>query len=147
MASNEGLSSSKIREKKGSSPNPVVAHTQPNQPTPFGSMPKLPGDDDKVDWVRITIEVKAYFKRFVGYVKVLLEPLPDDPDERAAHAESMGQAFNTVYSLLVEMCGPNETAMRQVFDHALVGVDQYPSTLRNILEVSDSFRLDKINIA
>ena len=87
MASNEGLSSSKIREKKGSSTNPVAAPTQPNQPTPFGSMPKLPGDDDKVDWVRMTIEVKAYFKRFVGYVKVLLEPQPDDPDERAVHAE------------------------------------------------------------
>ena len=93
MASNEGLSSSKIREKKGSSTNPVAASTQP---TPFGSMPKLPGDDDKVDWVRTTIEVKAYFKRFVGYVKVLLEPQPDDPDDRVAHAESMGQAFNTL---------------------------------------------------
>ena len=136
MASNEGLSSSKVRDKKSSSSNPaVVQATQPNQPTPFGSMPKLPGDDGKVDWVRTTIEVKAYFKRFVGYVKVLLEPQPDDPDERAPHAESMGQAFNTVYSLLVEMCGPNETAMRQVFDHALVDVDQYPSTLWNMLEV------------
>ena len=88
--------------------------TAPTQPTPFGFMPKLPGEDDKVDWVRTTIEVKAYLKRFVGYVKVLLEPQPDDPNERSAHAESMGQAFNTVYSLLVEMCGPNETAMRQV---------------------------------
>ena len=143
MASNEGLSSSKIREKKGSSSNPAVA--QATQPTPFGSMPKLPGDDDKVDWVRTTIEVKAYFKRFVGYVKVLLEPQPDDPDERAAHAESMGQAFNTVYSLLVEMCGPNETAMRQVFDHALVDVDPYPSTLWNMLEVRfTQARLEKL---
>ena len=84
MASNEGLSSSKIRVKKGSFTNPVAA---PTQPTPFWSMPKLPEDDDKVDWVRMTIEVKAYFKRFVGYVKVLLEPQPDDPDERAAHVE------------------------------------------------------------
>ena len=112
MASNEGLSSSKGSDKKRStSSNPVTA---PTQPTPFGCMPKLPGEDDKVDWVRTTIEVKAYLKRFVGYVKVLLEPQPDDPNERSAHAESMGQAFNTVYSLLVEMCGPNETAMRQV---------------------------------
>ena len=60
----------------------------------------------------MTIEVKAYLKRFVGYVKVLLEPQPVDPNERAAHAESMGQAFNTVYSLLVEMCGPDETSVR-----------------------------------
>ena len=109
--------------------------TNITHPTPFGFMPKLPGEDDKVDWVRTTIEVKAYLKRFVGYVKVLLEPQPVDPNERAAHAESMGQAFNTVYSLLVEMCGPNETAMRQVFDHALVDPDQYPSTLWGMLEV------------
>ena len=66
---------------------------------------------------------------------MLLEPPPDDQDDRAAHAESMGQAFNTVYSLLVKMCGSNETAMRQVFDHALVDPDQYPSTLWSMLEV------------
>ena len=76
---------------------------------------------------------------------MLLEPPPDDPDDRTAHIESMGQAFNTVYSLLVEMCGPNETAMRQVFDHALVDVDQYPSTLWNMLEVRfTQARLEKL---
>ena len=75
MASNEGLSSSKHIEKKGSSSNPGAG---PTQATPFSLMPKLPGDDDKVDWVRITIEVKAYFKRIVGYVKVLLEAKPDE---------------------------------------------------------------------
>ena len=66
---------------------------------------------------------------------MLFEPQPDDPDERAAHFELMGQPFNTFYSLLVEMRGPNETAMRQVFDHALVDADQYPSTLWSMLEV------------
>ena len=78
MASNEGLSSSKTKEKKGSSSNPVVA--QATQPTPFGLMPKLPADDEKVDWVRITIEVRAYFKRLGGYVKVLFETQPDNPE-------------------------------------------------------------------
>ena len=146
MVAREGLSSSKIREKKGSSSNPAVAQaTQPTQPTPFGSMPKLPADDEKVDWPRITIEVRAYFKRFVWYVKVLFEPKLDDPDERAAHVESMGQPFNTVYSLLVEMCGPNETVMRQVFEHALVDADQYPSTLWSMLEVRfTQARLEKL---
>ena len=95
MASNEGSNSSRSDKKKSSSTNPVA--TQPIQPTPFGSMPKLP---DKVDWVRSTIEVKAYFKRFVGYVKVLLEPPPDDPDGRAAHITIMNSLeflffFNT----------------------------------------------------
>ena len=84
MASNEGSSSSKGSDKKKSSTSnpPAITH-----PTPFGFMPKLPGEADKVDWVR---EVKANLKRFVGYVKVLLEPQPVDPNERAAHAESMG---------------------------------------------------------
>ena len=111
MASNEGSSSSKGSDKKKSSTSnhPAITH-----PTPFGFMPKLPGEDDKVDWVRTTIEVKAYLKRFVGFVKVLLEPQPVDPNERAAHAESMGQA----------LC-----------DHALVDPDQYPSTLWGMLEV------------
>ena len=99
MASNEGSNSSKIREKKSSS-NPAVAQaTQHTQPTPFGSMPKLPADDEKVDFFWITIEVRAYFKRFVGYVKVRFEPQPDDPDEIASYLESMGQPFNTVYWL------------------------------------------------
>ena len=67
------------------------------------------------------------------------------PDGREAHVESMGQPFNTVYSLLVEMCGPNETAMRQVFDHALVDADQYPSTLWSMLEVRfTQARLEKL---
>ena len=57
MASNEGLSSSKHKEKK-SSPNPVTG-AQVNQPVPFGSMPKLPAEDDKVDWVMTKIEVNA----------------------------------------------------------------------------------------
>ena len=99
------------------------------QPTPHGIMPKLPAEDDKVDWMRTTVEVKAYFRRFIGFVKALLELPPEDPEDRPAHIESLGQAFNTVYSLVVEMCMPNETAMRQVYDHAQVDPDQYPSTL------------------
>ena len=122
MASNEGLSSS-----KSPSSNPAVV--QATQPTPSGSIPKLPADDNKVDWTRVHVEVKAFLKRYPGFYEVLLEPQPDDPNDRTAHAEAIGQAFNTVDSLLVEMCGPNETAMRQVFDHALVDADQYPSTL------------------
>ena len=122
MVAREGLSSSKIREKKSSSSNPAVAVVQATQSTPSGSIPKLPADDDKVDWVRTTIEVRAFLKRYPGFIKVLVEPQPDDLNERTAHAESMGQPFNTVYSMLVEMCGPNETAMRQVFDHALIDV-------------------------
>ena len=115
MASNEGAnssSSSSRNKKKGSSTNPAVMAAPIPQHTPYGFMPKLPAEDEKVDWVRNTVEVKAYFKRFVGYVKVLLEPPPEDPEDRPAHIESLEQSFNTVYSLVVEMCTPNETAMR-----------------------------------
>ena len=62
MASSEGSSSSKHKEKKSSS-NPVTG-AQVNQPIPFGSMPKLPADDDKVDWVMTGIEVNAYLSRY-----------------------------------------------------------------------------------
>ena len=44
------------------------------------------------------------------------------------------------------MCTPpNETAMRQVYDHAQVDPDQYPSTLWNMLEVRfTQARIDKL---
>ena len=96
MVAREGSKSSKISDKTKLSPSipPAINH-----PTPFGSIPKLPADDDKVDWVRTTIEVRAFLKLYVGFIKVLVEPQPDDPNERTAHAESMGQPFNTVYSI------------------------------------------------
>ena len=58
MASREGLSSSKLREKKGS--YPAVTAEPVNQPIPYGSMPKLPAEDDKVDWIMTGIEVNSY---------------------------------------------------------------------------------------
>ena len=120
MASSEGLSSSKIREKKGSSPNPAVAVAQVNQPIPGVSMPKLQAEDDKVDWVMTAIEVNAFLSRnLVSYIKALEEIPSDDPDERAAQIKALGQVHRTVYSLLVEMCGPNKTAMLQVRAHAI----------------------------
>ena len=142
MASNEGSKSSKGSDKtKSSSSNPPAI----NHPTPFGSIPKLPADDDKADWVRTTIEVKAFLKGYVGFIKVLIEPQPDDPNENRAYAEAMGQPFNSVYSMLVEMCGPNETAMRQVYEHASGDVDHYPSILWGMLEVRfTQARLEKI---
>ena len=90
MASNEGLSSSKIREKKGSSSNPAVTAAPVNQPTPYGSMPKLPPKDESVDWVITGIEVNAYLSRYpASYVKALEEL---QADERAAQVEALGQA-------------------------------------------------------
>ena len=90
MASNEGLISSKIREKKESSPNPAVTTVPVNQPTPYGSMPKLPAEDENVEWVMTGIEVNAYLSRYpASYVKALEEL---QADERAAQVEALGQA-------------------------------------------------------
>ena len=134
MASNEGLSS-KLREKKGSSPNPAVTTVPVNQPTPYGSMPKLPADDDKVDWVMTGIEVNAYLSRYPpSFVKALEEEQSDDPDERVAQVDALGQAHRTVYSLLVEMCGPNKTAMLQVRAHAISDSTKNPNNLWNMIE-------------
>ena len=105
MASNEGSNSSKSKEKKS---NPAIMNAPVTQPTPYGVMPKLPAEDDKVDWMRTTVEVNAYFRRFIGFVKALLEMPPEDPEDRPAHIESLGQSFKTVYSLVVEMCTPNQ---------------------------------------
>ena len=62
-------------------------------------MPKLPAEDDKVDWVMTGIEVNAYLSRHpVSYVRALEELQSDDPDDRAAQVEALGQAHRTVYS-------------------------------------------------
>ena len=71
MASNEGSNSSKSKEKRA---NPAVTLPQITQPTPFGVMPKLPAEDEKVDWVMLGIEVYAYLSRYpANYVKALEE--------------------------------------------------------------------------
>ena len=58
---------------------------------------KLPAEDDKVDWVMTKIEVNAYLSRHpVSYVRALEELQSDDPDDRAAQVEALGQAHRTV---------------------------------------------------
>ena len=80
MVAREGLSSSKGSDKKKSSSNPVAV-AQVHQPVPFGSMPKLPAEDDKVDWVMTKIEVNAYLNRHpMSYVKALEELQSAAPD-------------------------------------------------------------------
>ena len=79
------------------------------------------------------IEVNAYLSRHpLSYVRALEELQSDDPDDRAAQVEALGQAHRTVYSLLVEMCGPNKTAMLQVRAHAIS--DKNPNNLWRMIE-------------
>ena len=146
MASNEGLSSSKGSDKKKSSSSNPVAVAQANQPTPFGSMLKLPAEDDNVDWVMTGMEVNAYLSRYQpSYVKALDETQSVDFDERAAQVEALGQAHRTVYSLLVEMCGLNKTATLQVRAHAISDPTKNPNNLwRMIVKKFTEENLNKV---
>ena len=106
-----------------------------NQPTPYGSMPKFPAEDDSVYWIMTGIEVNAYLSRYpASYVKALEELQAEDIDERAAQVEALGQAHRTVYSLLVEMCGPNKTTMLQVRAHAISDSTKNPNNLWRMIE-------------
>ena len=81
------------------------------------------------------IEVNAYLSRYPpSYVKALEEEQSDDADERAAQVDALGQAHRTVYSLLVEMCGPNKTAMLQVRAHAISDSTKNPNNLWRMIE-------------
>ncbi len=48
--------------------------------------------------------------------------------------EELGQAHRTVNSLLVEMCGPNKTAMLQVRAHAISDPTKNPNNLWRMIE-------------
>ena len=130
MVAREGSSSYKgSDQKKSYSSNPVAA-AQVNQPIPFGSMPKLPAEDDKVDWIMTGIEVNAYLSRHsISCARALEEIQSEDPDERVAQIEALGQAHRTVYSSFFEMCGPNKTAMLQVRAHAISDPTKNPNNL------------------
>ena len=122
MASSEGSKSSKGSDK----------------------ITKISTEDDKVDWVMTGIEVNAYLSRFPeSYVQALKEVQSKDPDERAAQIEALGQVYRTVYSLLVEMCGPNTTAMLQVRAHAISDSTLNPNNLWRMIE--DRFTQERFN--
>ena len=90
------------------------------------------------------IEYNAYLSRYsVSYVKALEEEQSEDPDERAAQIEALGQAHRTVYSLLVEMCGPNKTAMLQVRAHAISDPNKNPNNLWRMIE--NRFTEERLN--
>ena len=107
-------------------------------------MPKLPVEDEDVEWVMMGIEVYAYLSRYpTNYVKALEEEPAEDDEERAAQVEALGQAHRTVYSLLVEMCGPNKTAMLQVRAHAISDPTKNSNNLLRMIE--NRFTEERIN--
>ena len=106
-----------------------------SRPTvPQGKMPQLSAENDKVDWTLVAIQVRAFFKRYPGYQEALKEPQEVDPDNRQEQKLRLGEAYNNVYSLLVEMCTPNETAMLQVRNHSTSDPDECPNNLWKMLE-------------
>ncbi len=86
-------------------------------------MPQLLVENDKVDWTMAAIQVRAFFK------EALKEPQEVDPNNRHEQKLRLGKAFNNVYSLLVEMCIPNKTAMLQVRNHSTSDLDECPNNV------------------
>ena len=76
-------------------------------------------------------------------MKALVETQAEDPDERAAQVEALGKAHRTVYSLLVEMCGPNKTAMLQVRAHAISDPTKNSNSLWKMIE--NRFTEERLN--
>ena len=62
------------------------------------------------------------------------EPQEADPNDRPEQKMRLGEAYNNVYSLLVEMCTPNENAMSQVQYHSTSDPDECPNNLWKMLE-------------
>ena len=109
-----------------------------------GKIPPLSASDDEVDWTMVEIEVRAFLMRSEGYEEALFEPQEVEQNARIEQKKRLNKnnAFNTVYSYLVEMCGPNKTAMLQVREHATAG-DRYPLNLWKMLETR--FTQERIN--
>ena len=83
----------------------LINTVKQSRPTvPQGKMPQLSADNDKVDWTMVAIQVRAFFKRYPGYQEALKEPQEAHPDNRPEQKlRLVGEAYNNVYSLLVEM--------------------------------------------
>ena len=88
-------------------------------PTPMGRVPMLPADNSKVNWVRQQILMNAYFKRRPGAEAIFKKALPTGTEARVEGFRDKYQIRNDfVYSVLVEMCTENETALNQVQEMA-----------------------------
>ena len=92
---------------------PDKSQIQPRANNHGGSVPKLPVSDDKVKLPMMEIKFRCYLKRFPGYVDALNLEIPEEDEDVEALKIEFGQKLDTVYSLLVEMCGENETANLQ----------------------------------
>ena len=106
--------------------------TQTRYVAPSGKIPLLSALDDEVDWTMLEIEVRAFLMRCEGYEEALFEPQEVEANARVEQKKRLNKnnALNTVYSYLVEMCGPNKTAMLQVREHG----DRYAFNLWKRLE-------------
>ena len=113
---------------------PDKSQIQPRANNHGGSVPKLPVSDDKVKWPMMEIKFRSYLKRFPGYVDALHLEIPDDEEEIEALKLEHGVKLDTVYSLIVEMCGENETANLQVTNHANTDAHEWPNNLWKLLQ-------------
>ena len=82
---------------------------------PTGRVPMLSSDNKKVDWFMQTIKMTAFFKERAGAEAVWKLKVPGGTAAQTLAFKKLHEVLNNFcFSVLVEMCNDNETAMMQV---------------------------------
>jgi len=81
----------------------------------MGNVTQLPALDSNVNWARQSLLMNAYLKRKQGAELMLKLKLHEGiPAQILAFRKEHERMNNFVYSVVVEMCLENETALNQV---------------------------------
>ena len=59
-----------MASSKGSDPSNNKKHRNSEIRIPVGAVPRLANENDKVEWALMSIQMRAYLKRFPGYSRV-----------------------------------------------------------------------------
>ncbi len=91
----------------------LKAGDEPN--TPHGRVPMLPSDNTKVDWLNQSIVFSAHMKRKPGADQIWRLKVPAGTVVQITAFKKLQEDLNNhCYSMMVEMCLNNDTAMMQV---------------------------------
>ena len=84
---------------------------EPSTHTPSGRLPVLSNDNSKINWLMQSIKMTAFFKRRPGTVTVFKLKMLVGTVAQVTAFRRLHEILNDfVYSVLVEMCGDNQTA-------------------------------------
>ena len=102
---------------------------------PTGRVPMLSSDNKKVDWFMQTIKMTAFFKRRAGAEAVWKLKVPAGTAAQTLAFKKLHEVLNNFcFSVLVEMCNDNETAMMQVRSLFVSDPDHWANSLWVALE-------------